>query len=196
MLSAKQRLAIFYNSALTPSEALAMDDAEINHSKMLAAGCDFQAIMSVLSVKQLNERGFRDPSDFRVLGMDILDLCETEWTRGLIELFCRNAVRAAFLQTGEDAALIAETEVCPLLEISLDALLALCKGCPMAAETVLRGWATRSPAAAIQIHTTVDRLIQTGLCADDLVRQGITIPVLVDGMRATSAQLMRLGLRV
>lgn len=189
-LTAEQRLLAFYDASIPTCKVLSLPDAEIEYSLLRRYGCRFPHLVSALTVAGMHARGFRTPEHYRDVGMDALDLHDVAWARELVQLFGRDAVVATFVRNAEDAMLVAGAEACHLLGLTTALLLEHCSNQPRAAEDILRSW---GPMDTIMPHLTVDMLLKTGLTDTELLRLGLTIPVLIETLGASTKQLSQLG---
>jgi hypothetical protein len=192
-MDAKRRLALFYGTQLTTSQALAMMDSEINYTCMKTYGCDVRNVLTIIPVQEFKMRGCDVPSKLMELGMDVLDLLEPNVLREMICAYGTEAVKSSFINTHEDAVSISGTEACDMLGFTLETLLTLCKGHAHSAEMVLRNITNVNHVLPqVPIRVLLDTSIQS--CA--LKRVGVSIETLTDKMCATSANLSALGIKL
>jgi len=190
-LTDEQRLCIFHDSAVGPATALEMSDSELNYRVFIESNCKFTNIAAgKLRVSDLNARGFSTVLNFKLLGMDAVDLIPTNWTKELVRHFGAKEVRDTMIETATDVVALAGTESARLLDMQLDFSLSLCAGEPEAAGTLLS--LHREMPSALGT-TTLKRVLDTGLRAHALKSSNVTLNAIIQHFRPSALDLQRLG---
>lgn len=192
-MNAKHRLALFYGTQLTSSQALQMIDSDINYTCMKTYGCDIHNVLTIIPIREFKSRGCDVPFKLMELGMDTIDLLETQVLREMICVYGAEVIKSTFITTHEDAVSISGTEACDILGLTLEHLLKLCKGHAHSAEMVL-GNLTSVDKMLTQVP--IRTLLDTGIQSSALKRVGISINTLTDKMCASSTDLSALGIKI
>lgn len=190
-----KRLALFNGTSLSPGDALALDDGEINASIMLRNGVQWDNVVAArIDVRALKEKhGFEQVSQLKQLGLDALELSDAALTQTLIELYGVEQVRLTFCCTPDDATSLVASEGARLLDLSNQFLLEMCAGAPIHAESVLKALgAPKEYLATISIRALLD----SGLRGGRLINMGLNAVTLISEMKPTptSVQIRELGI--
>ena len=189
-LSDQTKLCIFSGTAATKDQILNFDNQSIDYELMSQFKCHVRNALACVTVENLHSIGFTTPDHFKTLGMDALDLHETEWLYGMIACFGSDAVRNCFLQTPHDAVCISNESIGHVLNVTPNLLLTYCKNNPKAACEVLKSWGTTDTVTKY-FHNKVQEFIDCRLSKRELDSVGINLIVLTN-LGATKEQLQTL----
>ena len=177
MLTAQQRLCIYYDSTLSNEDALGIPDELIMYGHIRAHECTWRSISAAnLKFESLLKRGFDTVDTFHSLGMDSFDLAEITITHSMIRSFGADLVKRTFLLSGMDAVALAGTESARLLSFTLDDMLTLCAGEPINAQTVL---IRMRPQLVMPGQLKWDRLRDAGVGSKALAVAGVTMQMIL-----------------
>ena len=191
-ITLRQRLCIFHNSTCATPTAFQLEDADITYDLLRSHECQWQCIAAGgITPTALAARGASSAAHYKGLGMDAFDLVELICARDMVRLFGADEVRKTFVCKAEDAVALAGTEAARLLKVRLDYSLELSAGEPISAGTILARQYCPGDGLA---HTTVARLLDTGIRRTGLHNAGISLSML-SGMTPppTVQQLNGLG---
>ena len=186
-LTLAHRLCIFNKSNLDPNAVCAMDDAAITATTMIAADVPFLNLRaSGLTPSALLARGFKTPSEYRLLGMDTMDLVDVTWTRELAHVHGVAAVRNEFLVNPIDMAVMAGTDAAKVLGLTLDSMLQACAGEPYWASCVLKRELEVPYVDVVSLlaTTSLRRLMDTGLRCEGIAECGVPLQCFAELERA------------
>ena len=187
----KQRLCMFYGSTLPPSEVVEVQTADITRDLLVSKRCDYQCIAAAgVSLTTLCSIGCSAPDDLRILGMDAIDVSDTDRAREMVRLYGADAVRATFLRTAEDAVALASTAAPETLGITLDHLLEQCVGQPTLARSVLE---SHPNLLSTLPSTSVRRILNTGMRAHSLAEAGASLGTCIEYLAPNTRDLQQLG---
>ena len=193
-LTNRARVAIFYDSPIvSASQALAMQDDEINYSMFLKANVKpSNLLVAGLGPFDLKERGVDTASKLRGLGFDALHLANPLFCNQALLAYGRDEVVAAFLTCADDAVALAGSDAVTMLKVSTTELLQASIGYPAHASAVL----SQLPKAVSLEGVSAQLLLDAGLRLETLQACGYTLDTLVEKTDCSSAQLEKLGFSV
>ena len=190
-LTDEQRLCIFHESDVGTAQALQIEESSLTYNMFVESNCNFRNIhTSGLRVSDLHERGFISVTNYKLLGMDALDLIHTTWRKELVRHFGARVVRDTMIETATDVVALAGSESARLLDMNLSYALTLCAGETEAASTLLSLHREMPSALAT---TTLECLLDTGLRANTLKASNVTLNAIIKHLHPTADDLRRLG---
>jgi len=183
----RQRLALVIEANTTAEKIAAMADGNINHAFFLEHGISPTLLRAAqITPLQLKAHGTRTVAQLADLGFNTLHMMDDEWCDDAIAAYGAPALLDQFLQTTNDAVILAGTDVVERLGVNLGLLLLMCDGQPGPAREVLAQYKNAR-------NVPPKTLIETGLRAPDLVPIGFTEERIRLDTLATDAQLSVLG---
>jgi hypothetical protein len=183
----RQRLALVIEANTTAEKIAAMSDGDINHTFFLEHGISPTLLRAAqITPLQLKAHGTRTAAQLADLGFNTLHMMDEEWCDDAIAAYGAPALLDQFLNTTNDAVILAGTEVVERLGVNLGLLLLMCCEQPAAAREVLAQYKNAR-------NVPPETLIETGLRAPDLVPLGFTEERLREDTLATDAQLALMG---
>lgn len=189
-LQTRARVALFHNTTITATDAMCMDDSEINHDLMLRAGVKCVNMqVADLGPMCLNKRGFETPTQLRSFGFDALHLCDPSWCNEACMAYGREALVAAFVVSAADAVAVAGSEAMTMLNVSPHELLERCAGFPGEAQSVLQ----QLPQGISLRNVPASVLLDSGLRVNCLKACGYGLQSVVEQTGATPRDLTKLG---
>lgn len=190
-----RRLVLFQGTTLSPGDALALEEGDINCATMLKHGVTWDNVVAAnIDARNLkNKHGFNSVHELKQLGLDAIELTEGVLVQQLIELYGLDVVREAFFSTPDDATSLANSEGARMLGITTRMLLECCAGAPDHAASVLR--ASGSPSQYLS-NIGITTLLDTGLRGPRLIKLGINAILLINEIRPTptAQDIRQLGL--
>lgn len=189
-LTARQKLTLFYNSSVSASEALSMDDQDISFDVLVRNGVkpvNFRA--AGVKATTLKRLGVQDASQLRRLGFDALHLVDQEWCEEASAAYGAAHVIAAFLVSPQDAVALAGTEAVKTLNLNVEMLLEVCAGAPTEAVSVLKQVNDPSPLKGVRAHVILD----AGLRSQQLKQLGYGLMSLRELKDVTTEEIRKLG---
>ena len=183
----RQRIALVIEANTTAEKISAMSDADINHAFFLEHGISPTLLRAAqITPLQLKAHGTRTAAQLADLGFNTLHMMDDEWCDDAVAAYGAPALLDQFLQTTNDAVILAGTDVVERLGVNLGLLLLMCEGQPAAAREVLAQYKNAR-------NVPPETLIETGLRASDLVPLGFTEERIRSDTLATDTQLRVLG---
>lgn len=186
-LTARQKLTLFYNSSVSASEALAMEDEDFSFDLLIRNGVkpvNFRtAGVKATTLKRL---GVQDASQLRRLGFDALHLVDEEWCADASAAYGAAHLISAFLVSPQDAVALAGTEAVKTLNVSVEMLLEACAGAPTEAASVIKQANSPNPLKEVSANTLLD----TGLRAQQLKQLGYGL-LCLNELRGVSSEVVR-----
>ena len=188
-LTARQKVAIFNDTAMAASEAVDLSDDAFTFELIMRHGVRAPALLAAdFGPLRLLDAGVEECSSLRRLGFSALHLCSEDFAREVAAAFGADAVVDTFLVSSEDAVVLAGEEACRTLGVTLERLLGLCAGAPSEAFAVLQQ--TYAPDALEAVRTRT--LLDTGLRGPQLKRTGYQLAA-ASKSQGTSDELAKLG---
>jgi len=189
-VTARSRIALFANTPVTATDALTLEDEQINHDTMLKAGVKaVNILVANIGPMSLVKRGFESPVTLRSFGFDAGHLCDAAWCNEACMAYGRDPLVNAFIVSASDSVAIAGSEAMTLLNISTSELLERCAGYPGEAQSVLmqvpHGISLRGVAPRV--------LLDAGLRINALKACGYGLQSVVDQTGADARDLTKLG---
>lgn len=188
-LTARQKVAIFNDTAMPASEAVDLSDNAVSFELMMRHGVRACALLAAdFGPLRLLDAGAEECASLRRLGFTSLHLCSEDFSREVAAAFGADAVVDTFLVSPEDAVVVAGEAVCHTLGVTLERLLGLCAGAPSEAFAVLQQ--TYAPDALEAVRTRT--LLDTGLRGPQLKRAGYQLAGAAKS-QGTPDELAKLG---
>ena len=183
----RQRLALVIEANTTAEKIAAMADGDINHAFFVEHGISPTLLRAAqITPLQLKAHGTRTAAQLADLGFNTLHMMDEDWCDDAIAAYGAPALLDQFLNTTNDAVILAGTEAIERLGVNLGVLLLMCCEQPAAAREVLAQYKNAR-------NVPPETLIETGLRAPDLVPLGFTEERLREDTLATDTQLVLMG---
>lgn len=183
----RQRTSLVLEVDATAETIAGMRDAEIDHAFLLAHHISPTLIRAAkITPLQLKAHGTRTAAQLADLGFNTLHVMDDEWCDDAIAAYGAPALLDQFLNTTNDAVILAGTDAVERLGINLGLLLLICSEQPGPAREVLAQYKNAR-------NVPPETLIETGLRAPDLVPLGFTEERLRADTLATDAQIALMG---
>ena len=189
-ITPRARVALFYGTTVTATDAVCMEDSEICYDMMLKAGVKATNIqVAAMGPMALAKRGFDSPGQLRTFGFDAGYLCDPGWCNEACMAYGRDALVAAFVVSAADAVAIAGSEATSLLSVTVSELLERCAGFPSEAQAVLQ----QLPQGISLRNVPARVLLDSGLRVNALRLCGYGLQSVVDQTGASGRELGKLG---
>lgn len=187
----RKLLCLYHHTSISTEQILDQGSSLFDCAKMLASGVRYDGVRAAgLDVDAIGAFGFNTLESYRRLGLDALDLTNASDCRSLVAQFGADAVCKEFIQHPGDAVAIVGSEGADVLGLTTERLLSVCAGSPVAATTVI----SRIGLSTVLEHQPpVGVLIDAGLRRGMLLRMGLCSVVLAEKLKATTADLRKLG---
>jgi hypothetical protein len=183
----RQRLALVIEADTTAEKIVAMADGDIDHGFFLKHSISPTLLRAAaITPLQLKAHGTRTAAQLADLGFNTLHVMDDEWCDDAIAAYGAPALLDQFLNTTNDAVILAGTDAVERLGINLGLLLLICSEQPGPAREVLAQYKNAR-------NVPPETLIETGLRAPDLVPLGFTEERLRADTLATDAQIALMG---
>ena len=183
----RQRMALLLEANTTAEKVTAMRDAEIDHAFLLEHHISPTLLRAAkITPLQLKAHGTNTVDKLSELGFTALHLLDEAWCVGCVSAYGAPNLLDAFLTTTNDAVILAASPAIARLGINLGILLLMCSNQPAAAREVLAQYKNVR-------NVPPETLVETGLCAKDLLALGYTRQRVREDTYATDAQLRQLG---
>lgn len=192
-VATRARVALFNGTAVSATDALALDDEQINYDSLLKAGVKaVNILVAGIGPMSLAKRGFDTPVKLRMFGFDAGHLCDAAWCNEACMAYGRDALVAAFIVSASDAVAVTGSEAIQLLNITPLELLERCAGFPGEAAAVLQ----QLP-HGISLRGVIPRvLLDSGLRVNALKVCGYGLQSVVDQTGASARDLTKLGFTI
>ena len=165
----RQRIAFVLESSDTAESIVAMPDADIHHDWLMAQHISPPLLRAAnVTPLQLKAHGTRTAAQLADLGFNTLHMMDDEWCDDAVAAYGAPALLDQFLQTTNDAVILAGTDVVERLGVNLGLLLLMCEGQPAAAREVLAQYKNAR-------NVPPETLIETGLTAPELLKLGLVL---------------------
>lgn len=192
-LDTRARLALFHGTSLGASDALGVDDKDINYDCMMRHGVRPNNLLAAgQGPAALRARGVTAATQLRQLGLDSLHLCDADLCNEACLAFGAAAIADTFLVSASDAVNLAGMEAMHILDLHAKRLLECCVGFPGEAAAVLEQLPAGISLQGVPCATVLD----AGLRAEALMRAGYGLATVCSQLSPTGAQLAKLGYSV
>lgn len=190
LLTTKQRLCVFHNTAMSAEDALALSEEDMNHELLTSSRVKAENLAAAgVGPRILKQMGVPNAEALRKMGFDALYLADSKFATEATTAFGADDVVDAFLVSASDAVSIAGSDAVSILGIGTEELLKACAGAPTEAAAVLEQLPSGVSLAGVSPKTILD----TGLRKTALGELGYSISVLVKQTGATATDLGKLG---
>lgn len=192
-LSQVMRLRLFYNTACSAEDALALNDEDITPDLLIKKGVRTVNMAAAgVGPKFLKRIGVDDCMQLRTLGFDALFLADAEFAAEACAAYGADRVIEVFLLSASDAVAIAGRETAHILGTTAQNLLEVCAGAATEARAVLE----QLPSGVSLNGVSAETLLDTGLRKTVLSELGYSLATVASQTRATPQQLAKLGFTV
>lgn len=189
-LQLRSRVALFHGTAVSATEALTLEDEQINYETMLKAGVKAtNMLVANLGPMTLQKRGFETPTQLRTFGFDAGHLCDPVWCNEACMAYGRDALVTAFIVSAGDAVAISGSEAMTMLNVTTSELLERCAGFPGEALGVLQ----QLPHGASLRNVSPATVLDSGLRVNALKICGYGLQGVVEQTGADARDLGKLG---
>jgi len=189
-LTAKQKLTMFHGSAVSASEALAMQDEDITFDLMVRHAIR-PVNMIAAGIRGTTLKRFKvlEASQLRRLDFDALHLVDPEWCADASAAYGAANIISAFLVSANDAVALSGSEAVKILNISVETLLEACAGSPIEAVSVIQQSTDPNPLQGVQARVLLD----TGIRSQQLKQLGYGLVSLQSMINLTAEHVRKLG---
>ena len=190
IITARNRIVIFYDTALSASKALLLPDSDINYDFMLSSGVKSKNLLAAcITPTQLKSRGVDSAEKMKLLGFDALHLTNVSFCNQSLMAFGREELLKHLLVTAQDAVSLAGSAAVSVLNIHTEDLLKCTIGSPVHAHSVLK----QMPRACSLQGVSADTILDCGLHLKTLSMCGYTLASLIQQTKISPSQLEKLG---